>query len=330
MGIKIDLQSAWNDFAEKGLIKNIFTDSIGRKIEAGVHLGGRGPEAYAVEISSGKNVCEPYKLTKLASGVEVLFNPVGALKPQTLPSSIGKQESLPADPAACRLECQNSKSPLSILNRRPLLEVSCVHRPWRAYPNVAPWEPRGVIIWLPLNADGTLPHLAQALTRDDIEDFLQISRGCKNMGTFFNSQHGGASANHLHFQSVFLGRKLAVELAGKKSAGGYSFLTDYPAAGLVFDLEVPVDILWSAIDKIQRTGYPFNLIALSSGIFLFARNSEHETLQEFPGRTFGAINFAGLFISTDAGELAKVDDKSIALAYKKMTIGGEALAKLLK
>jgi hypothetical protein len=174
-----------------------------------------------------------------------------------------------------------------------------------------------------------LPHLPQVLDYQQLEDFLAMVRAGSGMTTFFNSLHGGASANHLHFQAVHCERALAVETAGRRQHGPYALLSDYPASGLVCARDIDAKLLWEPIARIQAAGYPFNLIALASGIYLFVRDPRSEVLAEFPGRAFGAINLAGLFITSDAEERRKVNDATIAAAYARLTVGGQALLDAL-
>ncbi len=332
MRLCLDLDKAWNRLVARGAMKYTFTDRSGRAVEAGVRIGSSGPESYAIDAATGADVCEAAELVRLPSGMEVLYNPVGKLKPHVPPSKSGRQPDIPPEASACPLACQNPENPLSILHRPSLAEIPCPNRQWRAYPNVAPWEARGILIWLPCPPDGapgTLPHEPQALERAGVEDFLAIAQSASGLATFFNSLHGGASANHLHFQGVACDRKLACEYAARRDAGRYTLLADYPAAGVVFPLDVAGGSVWEAVDRIQTAGYPFNLIALSSGIYLFVRNPATEILDQFPGRAFGAINFAGLFITSDPVERAKVNDKSIAAAYAKLTVSAEKLHGLL-
>ncbi len=328
----INLTSAWNDFVGKGFVKNIFTDKQGRKVEAGARLGKNGAEPYAIDADTKQDVCQPPQFIQLANKMEILFNHAGALKPHTPPVGAGRQPDLPTSVTDCTLKCQEANNPLSVLNREFLVEVAVANKRWRAYPNVAPWEARGVAIWLVCVTEQnkvSLPHTTQALNFEDVEDFLEIAKACQGWITFFNSLHAGASANHLHFQSVYLDHKLAVESAPTVKMGEYNFLKDYPASGLVFPKNVSAEELWQAIKKIQNSSYPFNLIALASKIYLFVRNIQNEALPEFPGRVFSGINLAGLFISTDPEELKRVNEQVISTAYAKMTVGGEELGRLL-
>ena len=332
MRLTVDLTAAWHALVAQGTIRNTFTDAAGRKIEAGVRLGPAGPESYAIDAHSGVSVCEPAALVRLASGMEVLYNPVGGLKPHTRPSQPGRQAEMDPAPSACPFRCQQPHDPLSILLRPSLLELACPHLRWRAFPNVAPWEPRGLLVWLPCAAEtaaASLPHLPQCLAYPHLEDFLALARAGEGLATFFNSLHGGASAHHLHLQSVDCARRLAVESAARVTKGGYTFLANYPATGLVFPLDISAAALWQPIARAQAAGYPFNLIALSTGIYLFVRDPQREILEEFPGRAFGAINFAGVFITSDPEERQRVTDAAIAAAYSRLTLSDELLEKLL-
>jgi len=331
MRLSIDLTEAWHRLVARGAMKNTFHDAAGRRIEAGVRLGDHGPESYAIATDTGESVCQGAEWSGLESGMEILYNPVGGLKPHTRPAKAGRQPDIPADAAACPLACQDPGNALSILRRSALVEMPCPVRRWRAYPNVAPWEARGILIWLPCPADDTassLPHLPQLLGRPELEDFLAIARSATGITTFFNSLHGGASANHLHFQGVYCDHAMAAECAQTVSNGRYTFLANYAASGLVFPLDVPALTLWEPVRRIQEAGYPFNLIALSTAIFLFVRDPRHEILEEFPGRAFGAINLAGLFITSDPEERKRISDRTIAAAFAKLTVGGEPLKAL--
>lgn len=332
MQICFNMAKAWQEFVVKGMIKNTFLDESGRQIEGGVRMGKHGLEVYIKNVNTGSETTEPMRLRRLANNMEVLFNPVGKLKPHSIPSGSGKQKDISPTATDCKLECQNPDSALSILNRPPLLQASFSKQQWRAYPNVAPWEPRGIIIWVSCLIEGnntSIPHSLQILTQETTEDFLDISNAAKGMTTFFNSLHGGASANHLHFQSVYYDHPLAVEIAGTMRMGKYQFLANYPTGGLYFPLNVSVEELWEPIKKIQDAGCPFNLIALPSGFFIFVRNIENETLSEFPGRTFGAINLAGLFITSNLAEYEKVNEESLNIGYKKLSLANEEILKFL-
>ena len=332
MRLSIDLTEAWERLIARGAMRNTFEDASGRKIEAGVRLGRNGPESYAVAADTGADVCEPAERMRLASGMEVLYNPMARLKPHTPPAKAGRQADIAAESGACPLACQDPDHPLSLLRRPALVQISCPHQPWRAYPNVAPWEARGLMIWVPCPPDAAsraLPHVPQVLRYPDLEDFLAIVQAGAGMATFFNSLHGGASANHLHFQGVACDGRMAVEEADRVPEGRYTILAGYPASGVVFPLKAAAADLWGPIERFQEAGYPFNLIALARGIYLFARDPRHEVLEEFPGRAFGAINLAGLFITSDPEERKNVSDQTIAAAYTRLTLETKQLVALL-
>lgn len=330
MRMHIDLSAGWRRLAAKGLIRNEFVDRDGRRIEGGVRSGPDGAEAYAVDLATGRSVCDPPSLTRLSNGMDLLFNPVGGLKPYTRPSASGRQPDLPEDAASCAFRCQDADSAHSMIRRDSLLQVTLAHFAWRALPNLAPWEHRGLLVWVPwVSGTGPLPHIPQRMTFEALDDFLEIARASEGFSTFFNSLHGGASANHLHFQSAYYGQELAAENAPRVAHGCYTMLDRYPACGLVFPRDTPAAGLWDAVRKIQHAGYPFNLIALNRGIYLFVRRPEHEVVDEFPGRAFGAINFAGLFISSDPVEMSHVNEAALAAAYEKMTLDAGSLRRLL-
>src|SRR5688572_16056302 len=179
MRMVVDMIALWNRSVAKGAIRNVFTDRLGRRIEGGVRLVAEGPQAYAIELGTGMNVCEGHRLWRLKNGMDVLFNPVAGLKPHSRPSAPGRQADLPSEAGTCAFRCQDPEDPISLLRREPLLQVPLPHSHWRALPNVAPWDPRGLLIWIPCLPGGgvtVLPHLPQFLTYGVLEDFLQIVR----------------------------------------------------------------------------------------------------------------------------------------------------------
>jgi hypothetical protein len=322
MNTHIDIVTAWNQHTAEGLMKNIFISPTGN-LEAGLRLSDNGPEQYVIECDSGKNISEPPQFTRFKNGFEMIFNPFGALKPGAPSMSLGRQDDLPTGAIACVMACQDQKNPLSILKRPSLLQATLPQSTWLAFPNVTPWESRGLILWIPGASNKmiiTLPHQPQILTRRAVEDFLEISSSSTQFTTFFNALHGGASANHLHFQSAYSDHAMAVELATRIPRGKYMVTEGYCAPALVFPKNVAADTLWKPIEKIQAAGHPLNLIALTSGVYLFIRDHDHEIVAEFPGRGLGTINLAGLMITSDKNDFTRVTEETIASAFTKTTI----------
>ena len=332
MQIKIDLTTLWNQYVARGLVKNSFQDKFDRQLEAGVRLAAGGPELYIIDLSTGTDICPPPQLKKLDNGMELQFTPVASLKPSTPPTGFGRQADLSAEAIACRLACQDRTNPLSILNREPVVHLKLSNSEWRAVPNVAPWERRGHLLWVPTKLPGefmSLPHRPQMLNGSFVEDFLEIGLSDEKMITFFTSLHAGASANHIHFQSIYREAPLAAQFADRFTLGRYTVLKGYAASGLVFPREVQASILWQPIEKIQTAGYPFNMIMLANGIYVFVRKPEHEIVEEFPGRPLGAIEFAGHINTADQNDFARVTPEVIESAYAKSTLDYATLAKVL-
>ncbi|MBI2448543.1 hypothetical protein HYV44_03250 [Candidatus Microgenomates bacterium] len=322
MKIDFDITEEWNRYVAKGLIKNVFESHNG-KIEAGLRLGPNGPEQYVVDLATGRDISEPPICKHCDNGIDFLYDHFGGLKPHTPSKSPGKQDDLLEDADSCIFACQNQNVPHSVLRRTPLLQVELPGSKWFAFPNLTPWESRGLLLWVPVVPDGvttTFPHRPQGLTRASIEDFLEISQSRKDLVTFFNSLHGGASVNHLHFQSVYSDHKMAVELAALVKWEKYTLVDGYFAPALFFALDSDIEKIWEPIEKIQQAGIPYDLIALSSGTYLFIRNINHEIVEEFPGRGLGGINFAGLIITADKKDFTRVTEQVIRSAFAKATI----------
>lgn len=316
-----------------GKITNVFTGKNG-VVEAGLRLVEGKIKQFATDIKTGEdlNIAQPYFGPLGEKGMEVLYNPLSDLKPRALPMALGRQPVIPENAEDCRLLCVDAGNPQSIVKRPVMLESKFSNFTWRLVPNLMPWDIRGLMMWVrseTIDGQIKIPHDPQALTKERLEDFLGIVKKSTGVATFYNSLHGGASANHFHFQAVYCQKPMAVEFAGVESLGKYGILKNYPCKALVFPLNISSGEIWGVIEKVQALNYPFNLIALKRGIYLFVRKPEAEVISEFPDRAFGAINFAGLFITASKEELESVTEEIVSKAYKKMTVEESVLKDLI-
>jgi hypothetical protein len=147
--------------------------------------------------------------------------------------------------------------------------------------------------------------------------------------TLFNSLHAGASVNHVHFHSVYRRKPFPIENAGVRKVGDYYVLDGYPASGLVFERNRPVDELWPCIARLQERNFPYNLIAGEERIHLIARDPEHEMVEEFPGGVMASMELSGKLITTDEQFYVNVGQQLINSALAKTTLQSERLLQAI-
>ncbi len=128
-----------------------------------------------------------------------------------------------------------------------------------------------------------------------------------------------------------MARKGGVPLdrAGSTAAGPYRFLENYPASGLVFEEPIEFGEVWSCIDKLQQQDIPLNLIYSHRHLYLFARNVEHEMIEEFPGGVMACMELSGRLITTEEKFYRDADTNLLNSAFRKVTLGREALLRVL-
>jgi len=262
----------------------------------------------------------------------VLWNQFRALKPQVRPAGLGRQADYPPGVNECFFACQNPAHPLSLLRRDRLVHISLPNEPWAALYNAFPVEKDGHFLWVPVAIDAAktgYPHWLQILTKPFVEDFLALGKATSAALTLFNSLHAGASVNHIHFHTVARRGGVPIEHASAVAVGPYHLLENYPAMGLLYEEPVDLDAVWKAIDTLQRQAIPLNLIYTERRLHLFARDIHHEMIEEFPGGVMACMELSGRLITTEEHFYANADQQLLSRAFRKITLGREALLKAL-
>lgn len=161
----------------------------------------------------------------------------------------------------------------------------------------------------------------RSISRPILEDLLALFRGSESMLFFSNALHAGASVNHIHLQSVFHGERLAIEEAQTSSSKVPSvhLLYGYGANGLVFDRDVATEVLFAAVDRLQLSDIPFNLILAGDRIFLLSRDADQEVVLEFAGGG-ASMELAGKMITNDRSVFEGISSQSIAAVLGKATL----------
>ena len=99
----------------------------------------------------------------------IQFNWPRSLKPQGRLPNAGRQPDISPDVRDCRVFCQNPGNRLSLLARDALFRGSLPNSEWIAFPNAAPFEKEGHLLFVPSRTAGSLtvlPHFPQILTRE--------------------------------------------------------------------------------------------------------------------------------------------------------------------
>lgn len=251
------------------------------------------------------------------------FNGYRALRPGGELKPTGRQPDISPDPKRCRFSCQDSRDPLSLLARQPLLQRSLTHFTWKAYYNAAPIDPDGHFLWIPTASDSSAPlsHIPQLLSLEFLQDAFSLFKQLRHTLLFFNSLHSGASVNHIHFQTINYKQPLPVEawpLSTPETASDYATLKDYPARVMVFDQGVPAHRVFAWIDWLQQRHIPFNLMFVGARIILVPRRSEHEIVSEFPGNGIAALGMCGKIITVNRLAYVNASKEAIESAFVKM------------
>lgn len=252
----------------------------------------------------------------------IQYNGYRALRPMGKILGLGQQQDLPSQADKCVFFCQDPKQGLSLLNREPLIQIPLLNWKWNIYYNAFPIEKEGHFLLVPVVDDGIktiIPHLEHKLTNDFLEDILFLFENNRELYIFFNSLHGGATGDHLHFQILFHKQILAIEKAPIIKKGKVTILNNYPARSIVFDSKAKASEIFPKIDFLQSKRIPFDLNFIGERIYLIPRNLKHEVVEEFPNRVLGAIEFAGKIITTDKNIYDNMNYAKIQTAFRKTT-----------
>ncbi len=332
------LYDAWQNAIASNKIVNNFQAlhhdaenrwSKGDAICFGLKNSDQGLTYYADNITQSKPiVASDCEKVDLETGFICQFNGYRALRPGGARCSPGRQTDISPDIEQCRFYCQDIEKPLSLLSREKLIQVPLSNFSWNAYYNALPIEKQGHFLWIPVSHDPSapaIPHLPQVITREILEDAITLFRSLSETILFFNSLHGGASVNHIHFQAVYHKDTLPIEFAQTIHFNGYDLLSDYPAQGVIFKINDDAVFIYKIINELQNCDIPFNLIMLGKRIVVIPRNIEHEIVEEFPGGMLAAMEMSGKLITVDAIAYEQIDAKRIYQALSKATLAPQPI-----
>ncbi len=334
MTISQDLTAAWMQAVRAGQISNRFNDWQGRSVEVGIRIGTNGPEHYALDLKNGTEIgAEVVERGIEGTTLSVQWNQVRGLKPQVRPKGLGRQADYSPGAKECFFACQDSSNPLSLLRRKTSVHLSLPNYQWAAVYNAFPVEKDGHFMWLPILADGSAvayPHRRQVLDEPLFVDFLELGRASTDMLTLFNSLHAGASVNHIHYHTVACKGGVPLSKASAPSGARRQILEGYPARGLVYEEPIEPRLVWLDVDKLQRQQIPLNLIYTQNRLHLFARNIDHEMIEEFPGGVMACMELSGRLITTEEPFYRNANRDLVHRAFRKTTLGSEDLLHALR
>lgn len=359
------LDNAWREAVAKGLVAVEFGAPAddpdgqwrkGERLRIGVKLGSGGEPGYdGLNVTTGAAL-QPKRLVDDKTGQPLVDQDTGrpleyrrsfkvdglpfqcelngyrALRPGGGTLKPGRQPDLPPEPLKCGFACQDPTKDLSILRRPVLLKVRLKNAQWAALHNMAPLEAAGHVLWFPVSERGEtvcFPHAPQRLSREFLEDLVELFARCPGYVLFFNSPHAGATQDHIHAQMVRQTARLAIEDAAQVDCGCHGFrrLDGYPARGFVFLKDADAALIYSCVDRLQQQQTPYNLIMAADRIVVVPRDAAHEVVAEFPKGVLASMEFAGKIITTDKQTHRDADAEKVKSAFGKTTLALESVLK---
>lgn len=333
MNITEQLSIAWQQAVIAGTIQSHFRatydDPSGRWSKGDTIRFALGssdgiPQFEAVNTRTGLAIEVPNEQRTIGdTGFVCRLNGLRSLRPGGSLQRLGRQPDISAAPEDCRFYCTDPNHDLSLLKRSPMHQVKLGHSTWNAYPNAMPFDETGHFLWVPVGEEGSnavLPHWPQSLSSRRVAELIELFRRAPGIIIFFNSLHAGASVNHLHAQSLFHRRRLAIEDAESIEYEGFTILDGYPARAFCFASDCDVGAVATTLIRLQGQGTPFNLMMLGQRIVVVPRNPEHEVVAEFPGGVLATMEAAGHIFTADRSAFERIGQKELFSAFGKATL----------
>jgi hypothetical protein len=315
----VDLHNAWTRASRDGRIRGHFrldADTVfqgvqlsqGTIVETGIEMSGSDCCEY---VAFGKRRLTLRPQQRQVGDYLVRYCPGRVLRPRR---SKGR---------ACPFRCDNPACAESLHRRCLLQEVKLKNLSYRFFPNGALLEPRGHVLMVENEYD-RLPHRPQQLTREFLEDMVEVSRQNPEWICFWNDlAPAGGTVDHAHAQLVNVScQSLPIELAILRSAdreGGISRLSSYPAAGVVFGMN-DVGVVADAAGTAAKLGIRINLIALGriGKLVLFPRRADEAIVREL-GSTPAAMELAGMIVTHKENVYRTLGEPRISAAQAATT-----------
>jgi hypothetical protein len=336
------LYRAWSDAVAAGEVANQFVapqdDAAGRWMEGdrvmyGIRLEDEDFVFYAENLDKSRLIYDAVEEKFVGdTGFICQFNGYRSLRPGLKRSQPGRQPALSHSPADCRFFCQQPDQALSLVRRRPLLQIPLPNYVWNAYYNAAPIEKAGHFLWVPVQPNGTtaqLPHFPQSLTETFLQDAIALFGQLDQSIVSFNGLGAGASVNHIHFQSAYHGHAIALEKVPLNPLTHCTILADYPTPGIAFPADATHQQVFPWIERLQRHHIPHNLVMVADRIVIFPRNIDHEVVAELPTDRPGAPAFWGKLLTANHQTFAQLTPDILHSAFQKMGLPATDFAALI-
>ena len=339
--LTLKLYQAWADAVAAGDVTNQFVapqdDSASRwqagdRILYGIRLDDSGFAFYAKNLDQARPIDGAVEERTIGeAGYICQYNGYRALRPGLKRSPPGPQPPLSAQVSDCRFFCTDPQQPLSLLRRRPLMQLRLDHYLWQAYYNAAPIEKAGHFLWLPVHPTrpAVLPHFPQMLTLGFLQDAIALFRQLDRTIVFFNGLGAGASVNHIHLQSAFHAHPVALEQAALQPLAQVTVLADYLTPGIVFTAEATAEEVFAWVQRLQHQGIPHSLVMVGDRIVLFPRDINHEVVAEFPSDRPGAPAFWGKLLTANHTTFTSVTPARLRQAFNKMGLDEDRFIALV-
>lgn len=315
--LKTKLKGAWNKILKSEKLVSIIKTKNNGEFKFGVKLYRNKPQYFAYNITLDKPIKAEVKEKKVAGTDFIIqLNEFRALRPGGERPHIGRQPDISKLASKCRFFCGNKKNPLSLLNRKVLHQEKGIKYDWNYFYNAFPFMADGHFMLVPTTKKGTLQHLPQKMTEHLASDLIKVFEKSEGLINIYQSMHAGATVNHFHLHTFFHTRRYAIE----KAKVLLNKIVEYPADAFVYELNKHNEIIWQAINILQKHKIPFDLVNMKKKVYIFPRHPMHEVVSEFPDGGIGANELMGVFVTTSKTTYKKLTKTKLINALKKTTL----------
>lgn len=327
-----EFKNIWTGLVSRGEISGEYN---GGKTFIGIELRDGKPQYYARQIQDNGEIKDlPQKVEEKfipQTDFVVQYNVPRSYRPgSSIPIAYEGRVDAPKEGAEyCKFFCMDSSKKLSMSTRELSGQFIMENRRYNLYHNAFPIEEEGHFMLIPSIKQGTkeiLPHMGQRLSRQVIEDVVQLAKHSQETIFFFNSLHAGATVDHLHIQQIHYRRALkngtplinnvlAVENSAYETKIQRKVLVNYPAGGIFYPSSESSDFTRD-IEVLQDNDRPFNWIVMGEKVYLFPRKLEK--VRELPDIPASSEHF-GRIITTDRDLYDNISKDLLWKAYDKTT-----------
>jgi len=335
----INISEVWRNMIIDGTLTRRDNDpATGDEIEISLVLEDDGTINYrARNITTGQEIDHPVFEEKIEGERQFIkeLNPFEGFAEKTQFREPGRQPDMAPHSEECGFNCTDETHPRSMLKRKPVLEFRTKTNLWKAYSKRIFVDKRGHLVLIPDISDPR-NRRPQMIMEDDISDVVDIASRGRKVAVVYNSPHAGASVDHIHFHIIYNG-----ELVSMQKAESYevtkigdivvSGLRDYGIEVIVLrgeDVSELSSVAFSLINRMQRTGIPYNLMVAGDRVYIIPRDIEHEVTSEYPAAT-GIRELYGKITVYNRQDFDYTNQENILTRFKKMSLTKEQIQALI-